>query len=142
MTGFGPGCWIRLHCVLRLAGGEEVLSTLDEGPLEFSFGDGCLQPGLENLLRGLTSGIKTSFDIAPGMVWGLLDEALVQVLEASDCPPGFNPEPGQFLAFELPNGQEIAGRLLEVVEGGWRFDFNHPLAGKALVFEVEVLEVG
>lgn len=141
MTAFGPGRRIRLHTLLRIKDGAEVLSTPGNEPLEFDFGDGSLQPGLESLLRGLCAGTNTRFDIAPGMVWGLPDPDLIQVLEAGDCPPGFNPEPGQFLAFELPNGQEVAGRLLEAVENGWRFDFNHPLAGKALEFEVEVLEV-
>ncbi len=141
MRVFGPGRRIRMHCLLRIKDGEEALSTLGEEPLEFDFGDGSLQPGLEQLLRGLCAGVKTSFDIAPGMVWGLPDDSLIQILETADCPPGFAPDPGQYLAFELPNGQEVAGRMLEAVEGGFRFDFNHPLAGQALEFEVEVLDV-
>lgn len=141
MKKIGPGCHIQMHCRLDVQNGGTALSTLDEEPLEFSFGDGSLQPGLENLLRGLCAGTKTCFDIAPGMVWGLPDPDLIQVLEAADCPPGFAPEPGQYLSFDLPNGQEVAGRMLEAVEGGFRFDFNHPLAGQALEFEVEVLDV-
>lgn len=141
MILFGPGRWIRLHCSLRLADGTELLTAPDAEPLEFCFGDGSLLPGLEALLRGLGAGSKERFAIGPGEVWGLPDPELVQVLDATDCPAGFAPEPGQYLAFALPNGQEIAGRLLESVENGWRFDFNHLLAGQALVFEVEILEV-
>lgn len=138
---FGPGRQIRLHCRLGLAGGGTAFSTVEDEPLAFTFGDGTLQPALESLVRGLAAGAKASIHIGPGEVWGLPDAQLIQVLDAADCPPGFSPEAGQYLAFELPNGQETSGRILEAVDGGWRIDFNHPLAGQALVFEVDVLDV-
>lgn len=138
---FGPGRQMQLHCLLQVVDGEVVFSTLDEEPLSLAFGDGTLQPALESLVRGLATGAKECFHIGPGEVWGLPDAGLIQVLDGADCPPGFNPEPGQYLAFVLPNGLETSGRILEAVDGGWRIDFNHPLAGRALRFEVEVVKV-
>ena len=140
-TAVDYGARVALRYRLSLADGTVVDASEGGEPLVLTVGDGTLEEGLEALLLGLGAGARATFHLAPGQAFGLPDPEAVHVLPRADFPPGMALEPGAVVAFTAPSGLEVAGTVLEAGEGGVRVDFSHPLAGRSVVFEVEVLEV-
>lgn len=136
-----PGSRVRLHLAIRLEDGTEAVSTFGEEPVDLQMGDGTLQPGLELALYGLKAGDTQTLDLLPEQAYGLRDPALIQHMPMTDFDGDFTPEVGQIIAFSLPNGEEAAGSILGLDEGQVEVDFNHPLAGHEITFEVEILSV-
>lgn len=138
--GIRPGDRVTLHYRLN-CGDEEVVSTFGGAPETFILGAGDLSPGLEALLLGLASGEATRFDLPPGQAFGNRDPALIQELPRAEFPPGLEPIEGNMADFPLPNGQILSATILEADAQRVKLDFNHPLAGQPVTFEVHILAV-
>jgi FKBP-type peptidyl-prolyl cis-trans isomerase SlpA len=136
----GPGSRVVLHLALFLTDDTEVLSTFGEDPVTCTLGDGTLQPGLELCLYGMSQGMREEVTLPAGLAYGDPDEDMLQQLEWAGLAH-LDPQPGELIAFSLPNGEETAGRVMEIQDGHVLVDFNHPLAGLPLRMLVEVLEV-
>ena len=136
-----PGSQVTLHLAIRLEDGTEALSTFDEDPVELQMGDGTLQPGLELAMYGLKAGESQTLNLMPEQAYGLRDPSMIQHMPLTDFEGAFTPEVGQIIAFSLSNGEEAPGAILAVEEGQVEVDFNHPLAGHEITFEVEILDV-
>jgi len=136
-----PGSRVTLHLSIRLEDGTEALSTFDEEPVELTLGDGTLQPGLELAIYGLSRGDRQTLNLLPEQAYGLRDPALIQEMPRTEFATDFEPQPGQIIAFSLPNDEEAAGSVVSVEEGRVEVDFNHPLAGHEITFTVEILDV-
>jgi FKBP-type peptidyl-prolyl cis-trans isomerase SlpA len=136
-----PGCRVKLAFRLALADGTEIDAASADDPLELLVGDGTISPGLEFTFQGMQAGEKGRFEIAPGTAFPMPDPDKVFVLPAEDLGADFMPEQGQFIEFELPSGETTVGRFLEWTDEGLKMDFNHPLAGFPLIFEVHILDV-
>ena len=137
----GPGMRVEMHFALSLTDGTIAYSSFHEEPLVFEFGDGTLRPGLELAVLGLKAGDEQTLTLLPEQAYGLHDAALVHELPRSDFPDLVDPTPGQIIAFESPTGEETAGAILAVEGDRLRIDFNHPLAGREVVFQVKILSV-
>jgi FKBP-type peptidyl-prolyl cis-trans isomerase SlpA len=135
----GSAC--TLHLEIRLPDGTLALSTRDGAPLELTLGDGTLTPGLEDLLLGLAAGQRTRFIAQGGDLYGPRDPSAVHWLPLADFPRDQGTAPGQVVAFETPGGQELAGLVLAVEGDLVQVDLNHPLSGRPLNIEVEILAV-
>ncbi len=135
------GCRVTLHYALRFADGMKVDSSFGEEPLTFVMGDGTLDPGLELALYGLRPGARQTLTLMPGQAFGQRREEAIQWMERAAFPDHLAPEPGQVIGFTDEQGQELPGAVLEVEGERVRVDFNHPLAGREIVFEVEILDV-
>jgi FKBP-type peptidyl-prolyl cis-trans isomerase SlpA len=136
-----PGSQVTLHMAIRLEDGTEAISTFGEEPVELKMGDGTLRPGLELALYGLKAGDRQTLNLLPEQAYGLRDPALIQPMPLSDFEPAFEPEVGQIVAFALENGDEAPGSIRGIEDGEVEVDFNHPLAGHEITFEVEILAV-
>lgn len=133
------GDTIRLRYAIRFRNGDEIVSNFEEAePDTLTLGDGTLAQTLEQWLIGLKPGERHVFLLEPWQAFGASSEELVQTLRTEDIPPGMQLEPGTLVEFELPNGQTLAGSILDVSPEGVRVDFNHPLADCPIEFEVEV----
>ena len=141
MKEAGPGSRVRIHFTLGLEDGTEALSTLDEEPLECELGDGTLRPGMEMTLYGMRAGEEDRVTLTPAQGWGERDPQLVHNLPRSRFPAGMALEPGQIIAFDSSDGEEMAGAILSLDGEQVEVDFNHPLAGRNVVFWVRLLEV-
>lgn len=141
MSKILPGCRIKLAFSLTLLDGTEIDAASAEEPMELLVGDGSISPGLEFAFQGMRAGEVGRFDIPPGVAFPVPDEDKVFVLPAEDFDSDIVPEVGQFIEFEVPSGETTAARVLNISEDGMELDFNHPLAGLPLVFEVHVLDV-
>ena len=135
------GSHVTMHFSLKLSDGMLVESSFDDQPLSFVVGDGTLDRGLELALIGLREGDHQVLTLMPGQAFGARDAAAVQWVEKSRFPADMQLEPGQIVGFSGPDGVEIAGAVLEVQDQHVKVDFNHPLAGREIVFETRIIEV-
>jgi len=137
----GPDSRVTLHYRMALDDGTEVDSSFGDEPLSFRMGDGSLVAGLEELLVGLAVGARERFMVGPGQAFGYHDPDNIQSVERSAFGPEIPLEPGTVIEFSTPAGDEVLGTVMEADAETVRVDFNHPLAGRSFVFEVEILEV-
>ena len=135
-----PGSQVSLHLSLSLPDGTEAVSTFGEEPLSLVMGDGTLLPGMEMALYGLSAGDEQTLTLEPHQAYGFHDEQMTHELPRSDFGD-HEPEAGHIMAFATPGGDETPGLVLEVHDDKVKVDFNHPLAGREVVFRVQVLEV-
>jgi FKBP-type peptidyl-prolyl cis-trans isomerase SlpA len=137
---------LTLHYRISLAdGGGEVVSTFGGSPATLQLGLGQMAEPLERCLLGLAQGSDASFALPPGQAYGDRNPALIQrvaraVLEAH-AEPGTEWSPGDLVDFSAPDGGRFAGVLKSIDERGALFDFNHPLAGRPILFEVRIIAV-
>ncbi len=136
----GNGSRVRLHYTLSLTDGHIVETTCATSPATHTMGSGDWLTVLEDRLLGMCAGDSRRFEIAAAEV-GMPPAPEPQVMPRDEFPPELKLEVGQVIGFSLPSGEEIPGTVLEVSEYEVTVDFTHPLAGRDLVWEVEILEV-
>lgn len=98
-------------------------------------------PGFEDAVRGMGINETKTVTIKSEDAYGELREEMVQKIDKSQLPPDLEPEVGQQLASTLPDGQQIIVRVTDVSDSHITIDANHPLAGKELTFEIEVVSI-
>lgn len=141
MTQATQGSTVKVHYTGTLSDGTVFDSSANREPLEFTLGAGQIIPGFEKAVEGLSPGEKTTTTIPSDQAYGPHNpEAVIQV-EKSQLPEGLNPEVGQQLQMQRQDGQPIPVRVTGVQDASITIDANHPLAGKDLKFEIELVEV-
>jgi len=141
-----PGSFLTLHFRLSGPDGVDMINTFGEKPATLSLGTGQLAPAIESHLIGLPEGAHQSFDLPPGSAFGEHNPALLQRVKLSLLHEWGDPEAeyqvGDVVQFPTPEGEPgAAGTVRERGPDWLLFDFNHPLAGKPVRFEVRVLGV-
>ncbi len=146
MNTIRAGSFLTLH--YRLAGpdGTDIVNAFNEHPATLSLGQGELAPAIEQCLMGLTEGARASFDLPAGSAFGPRNPEMVQRVKRSLLDELGDPDeqysPGDVVQFPTPDGQgDYAGLVREVGPDWLLFDFNHPLAGQPVTFEVHVIGV-
>jgi len=134
-----PGSRVRLHFSLLLETGEEVDTTRRGKPASFVMGDGNLLPGFEEALMGLKAGDDLQIELEPAAAFGERNPDSVQILETRAFGD-IALEPGLIVSFASPEG-ELPGVVLELTGDRVKVDFNHPLAGRRITFDVSILGV-
>lgn len=140
MSGIRPGDRVTLHYRLSCAG-QEVVSTFDAAPETFTLGAGDIDPRLEWLLHGLDAGTHETWQLDAEQAFGRHNPEMVKRLPRADFPPGLEPIADHRVDFPLPNGQVLTATILDEDAGFVTLDFNHPLAGLPVEFEVRILAV-
>lgn len=136
------GDTILLRYALRPRGGDDLVSNFDDTePETVTLGDGTLAPMLEQWLFDLPPGERHVFLLDPWQTFGESRPELIQSLPRTDLPPDMPFEVDQLVEFAMPNGQTMAGRILEIGDDAVKVDFNHPLADLSIEFEVEVVRI-
>lgn len=128
----------------RLATGDdtELISTFGSTPATLKLGSGELAPTLEACLEGLPPGERHVFLLEPEQAFGAHNPELLKRFALAELPDGgAKVEPLGLVEFEAPNGAKFTGIVREVDATSALIDFNHPLAGKSIRFEVEVIGV-
>ena len=146
MNSVQRGSFLTLH--YRLAGpdGADIVNTFGDKPATLSMGTGELAPAMEARLIGLGEGARTRFELAPGEAFGPRNPQLLQRVKRGLLDELGDPDQsymvGDVVQFPTPNGQgAYAGVVREVGEESLLFDFNHPLAGQPVSFEVHLIGV-
>lgn len=137
----GEGTQVTLHFALHLEDGQPVDSTFDRDPANMTIGDGNLPEGFESCLYGLQAGEKQTFTVPPEKAFGQHNPSNIQMLARSDFANIDELQTGMILGFTDKAGGELPGVIAEIDEHQVKVDFNHPLAGRTLTFEVEILDV-
>lgn len=136
------GSTITLHFALLLEDGQVVDSTFErEKPASFVFGDGSLLPSVEANLLGLRSGDKETFALAPEQAFGQRNPANIQRFPRSQFSADMELYEGSVISFADAARAELPGVVTSFDDERVEVDFNHPLAGRSLLFKVEILEV-
>jgi len=135
------GSRVTLHYTLAFRDGEIVESTRDGAPAQVVIGAGDLFEPLEKRLLGLASGEHRQFEIDAIESLALSGSEAVQHFARTDFPPELELKPGQLIAFATPNEDELPGLVVAVSEHEVTVDFSHPLSGRDLIFDVEILAV-
>lgn len=131
-----------MHYSLSLEDGTLVDSTFGtDEPLTFTMGDGTLITGLEYAVIGLKKGDKQSLSIGPDVGFGYRDESAIQEMKRASFSKDMDLKPGIVIEFDSPSGIQVPGTILEVNENTVKVDFSHPLAGRTVIFNVEILNV-
>jgi FKBP-type peptidyl-prolyl cis-trans isomerase SlpA len=141
-----PGSFLTLHYRLSGPDGADVVNTFDDKPATLSLGNGQLAPAMESRLIGLPEGAHETFTLAPGEAFGERNPGMLQrVTRRLLQQQGAADEdyaPGDVLQFPTPEGVgAFAGVVRELGDDWLLVDFNHPLAGQAVSFEVQLIGV-
>ncbi|MBO9512894.1 MAG: FKBP-type peptidyl-prolyl cis-trans isomerase [Variovorax sp.] len=139
------GSFLTLH--YRLAGpAGDIINTFSDKPATLSLGTGELSPAVEQRLIGLEEGTHTTFELPAGAAFGErnpdMQQWVARKLLAQMGDPDEQYAVGDVVQFPTPDGTgSYAGAVIESNETAVRFDFNHPLAGQPVTFEVKLIGV-
>ena len=132
---------ITLHYRVTNADGVEFISTFGSGPATLQMGTGELAQPFENCLLGIPVSEHRVFELSPDQAFGMPNEQLIQRLPHSELPEEVNAEVLSTVEFRNASGQQFSGIVRERNRDGVLVDFNHPLAGKMLRFEVDIIGI-
>ncbi len=142
MFDIGPNCKVELHFALRLSDtGELVDSTFGKKPASLVIGDGNLPEAFEILIHGMKSGERKSGIIKPKDGFGQHNPSNIQRIPKDQFDPAVELAEGLVLSFQDKAKSELPGVVSLIEDRMVTVDFNHPLAGRDLEFEVEILSV-
>ncbi len=150
MAKVREGDRVKVHYTGRLEGGEVFDSSLcrdeecgcDTAPLEFTVGAGEVIPGFEKVVIGMSEGDQKTFTIPVDEAYGKRNEELVVAVERGNMPEDINPEVGMRIDVTQEDGEEFPVIVTAVTDTHVTLDANHPLAGRDLTFEIELVEIG
>ncbi|MFZ0391331.1 MAG: peptidylprolyl isomerase [Calditrichia bacterium] len=132
---------VKVHYTGKFNDGTVFDSSRDQEPLQFTIGEGQIIPGFEKAVMDLEAGETVSVEIPPADAYGQYNKDLVQKVPKNQLPQDLEPKVGQQLEAVQDNGARIPLRISEVNEEDVVVDANHPLAGKDLNFDIELVEI-
>ena len=141
MTQAKEGDTVKVHYTGTLEDGTVFDSSRKRDPLEFTIGEGNIIPGFEEAVVGMVEGESKTVVIPPEEAYGPHQDEMVMSVGRDQLPPDLKPEVGQQLQSQQPDGQIAIFLVTEVDESSITVDANHPLAGKELTFEIELMEI-
>lgn len=131
-----------MHFAIRLEDGSAAESTkVHDKPAKFTMGDGSLTANFEACLVGLKAGDNRTFKLPPEDAFGQPNPDNIYYLDRNKFSAEAPAEKGEIIAFTQPDGQEIPGIVRDVTGESVTVDFNHPLAGLTVEFDVEIITV-
>ncbi len=139
-TPIGPGTKVILYFSIRLDSGELVDSTGDK-PAMFVVGDGNLLPGFEKALFGLTGGTSKSLHVTAEQGFGPSNADNIQMMNRRDFDSDIDLSEGLIVSFADQQKSELPGVVKRILGDIVEIDFNHPLAGRDIMFDVEIISV-
>jgi peptidylprolyl isomerase len=124
-----------------LENGQVFDTSHGRQPIEIQMGAGRLIKGFENELMGMALNEKKIFTLAPEDAYGQRDEDQTHSFPRSEVPPEMTPRVGMTIGLSNPEGQQVPARIVYLDDEKLTLDLNHPLAGKSLTFEIEVVGI-
>ncbi|MGE3296773.1 MAG: peptidylprolyl isomerase [Porticoccaceae bacterium] len=140
-VAIGPGSAVTLHFAIELTDGSVVDSNFAREPAQLVMGDGNLPEGFERLLLGLRAGDERRFEVPAAQGFGFRQRANVMTLPKRRFPAEMALTPGLVVTFTDAASGQLPGVVMAVHGEQVSVDFNHPLAGKTLVFAVAIRSV-
>lgn len=141
MSHAKTGDSVRIHYTGKLEDGTQFDTSSGRDPLEFKLGEGGIIPGFEKAVDGMAVGESKSVQIEPQDAYGPRHEQLIQSVPKSALPEEMEPAVGMQLQSEAPDGQTMLLVVTDVADETITVDANHPLAGRTLDFDIELVEI-
>lgn len=141
MSEVKKGDKVQVHYTGRLNDGSEFDTSKGREPLEFEVGSQQVIKGFEDAVVGLKEGDTKTVEIASDNAYGPRMDEMVLKVERSKLPEDFSPEMGQQLQLPQENGQNVIVTVTEITDDQIELDANHPLAGKDLTFDIELVKI-
>jgi peptidylprolyl isomerase len=135
------GDTVNVHYTGKLKDGKVFDSSVDREPLQFDIGHGNIIPGFEQGVIGMKPGESKTVNIPAEKAYGPYRKELVLVVDKSKIPTHLKPEVGQQLTLNQPDGRAVSVRITDISESNVTLDANHPLAGKDLIFDIELVQI-
>ncbi|MEP2770913.1 MAG: peptidylprolyl isomerase [Fulvivirga sp.] len=142
MSEAKKGDKVKVHYTGKLTDGSVFDTSQDREPLEFEIGAGMMIAGFDQAVTGMKVGDKKTAELSAEEAYGQKNDEMVVEVPKAQLPEDLKPEVGQQLGMQQPNGQNIPVVVTKVEEETIEIDANHPLAGKDLVFDIELVEIG
>ncbi|MCF8028657.1 MAG: peptidylprolyl isomerase [Desulfobacteraceae bacterium] len=141
MTQAKSGDTVKIHYKGKFDDGSVFDSSEGRDPLEFEIGSGNIITGVEEAVVGMQPEETKEATIPPEKGYGEYRDDMVIEVEKTQFPEHIDPEPGQQLELQQPDGQKVTVTVTNVGEEKVTLDANHPLAGKDLNFEITLQEI-
>jgi peptidylprolyl isomerase len=141
MTQAKSGDTVKIHYTGRLNDGTVFDSSAGRDPLEFTLGSGQVIPGFDAGVDGMQVGESKTVEIPNDQAYGPHYAEMVATVGRDQLPEGMNPEIGDQLQVQQPNGQPVMVVVTASDDASITIDGNHPLAGKDLIFDIELVEI-
>ena len=146
MNSVLAGSFLTLHYRLAGSDGADIINTFSDKAATLSLGTGELAPAMETRLIGLPEGTRATFELAAGEAFGSRNPELLQRVKRAMLDELGDPDeqyhPGDVVQFPTPDGHGAYAGVVREVGSDWvLFDFNHPLAGQPVTFEVHLIGV-
>ena len=135
------GDTVRIHYTGTLTDGEQFDSSRDKQPIEFTLGKGQMIAGFEAAVDGMTLGERKTVTIPSDEAYGAHDPALLQEVPKTRLPPDLELTIGMVVQAADATGRTMRLSVQEIRDETVIFDANHPLAGKDLIFDIELVEL-
>jgi peptidylprolyl isomerase len=135
------GDTVRIHYTGTLDDGEVFDSSEGQPPLEFTLGQGEVIAGFDTAVAGMTPGEKKTVTIPAEDAYGEYRDEMVMEVDRAQLPPGMHPEEGDQLVVGTEEGDQIPVTVQAITDETILLDANHVLAGEALTFEIELVEI-
>ncbi len=132
---------VKVHYVGTFEDGTVFDTSREREPLPFTIGEGEVIPGFEEAVVGMNPGESKKVVISAENAYGLRHEEMVLVVDRQHLPEGVDPQVGQQYQIPQSDGQSIVVTVTDTSDSSVTLDGNHPLAGRELTFEIELLEV-
>jgi len=133
---------VKVHYTGKFEDGSVFDSSVDREPLEFTLGENQVIPGFDQGVIGMTIGDSKTLTIPPEEGYGPINKDMIVEVKKDQVPKDIEPSVGLQLQVQQPNGQAMQVTITDVAEETITIDANHPLAGKTLIFEIELVEIG
>lgn len=135
------GDTVKVHYTGKLEDGSVFDTSINRAAMQFKIGEGNLIAAFEEGVVGMEIGEWKTVNIPAEEAYGIHHEELMRVINKSELPEGMQTEVGQQLQMQRPDGQVVTVTISEVTESSITIDANHPLAGKDLTFDIQLVEV-
>jgi len=132
---------VKVHYTGKLTSGEVFDTSKERDPLEFTVGSGQLIPGFDQAVEGMELNEKKTINIPSEKAYGASNPDLIRNVSQEQLPDDIDAEVGQTLIASGPEGQETRLVVTEVHDEHIVVDANHPLAGKDLIFDLELVDI-
>ena len=141
MTQVKAGDKVNVHYTGKLDDGEVFDSSLHREPLQFTVGGGDMIAGFDNAVVGMTPGDSKTVTIPAQDAYGPYMEERIMTFEKDKLPEGWDPGMGECVKARRADGHTLTLRVVDIADESVTFDANHPLAGKDLTFEIELIDI-
>ncbi len=132
---------VKVHYHGTLNDGTVFDSTYEESPMDFTLGEGEIIPGFEEAVEGMDEGEKKNITVEPERAYGEYNEQGVVQVPRENLPEDIQPEEGMMLQLNTPEDQVVYVTVTEIDDQNVTLDANHPLAGKTLNFDIELVQI-